>query len=265
MSQISVITVCKNVASDLERTIQSVLMQNFKDYEYIIIDGKSSDNTFKILKQYEKQITKIISESDTGIYDAMNKGISLAAGRYLLFLNAGDELLHENILNIAAERIDKNPVDIFFGHTLEVDKKTGLAYVRSQRPYLNNLILFRQTIAHQAAFISRRAFEKYGKYDNSLCVVADWEWFLRAVLRFKASYYYHDFVCTLFELGGLSWCSDPIVQRVHSLERQSVENRYFNVFQKSVYRREFIYWKLCRLSDLLYKLSKRKFFENFAH
>ena len=106
--KISIITICRNVAKDLERTIKSVQYQTYKDYEYIIVDGNSSDNTVDIINQYESVITKWISEPDKGIYDAMNKGIKMASGEWLIMMNAGDYFADPDVLEkVFAREIPK--------------------------------------------------------------------------------------------------------------------------------------------------------------
>ena len=96
---ISVITVCYNVASTIEKTMLSVLNQTYKNLEYIIIDGNSTDGTVDIIKKYAERLTFWISEPDKGIYDAMNKGIVKATGKFLIFMNAGDQFLNEKVLS----------------------------------------------------------------------------------------------------------------------------------------------------------------------
>ena len=95
----SIITVTYNAEDSIEGTVESVISQSFKSFEYIVIDGASTDNTNELLKNYKKQIDLIVSEKDEGLYDAMNKGILLAKGEFLLFLNAGDRLFNNTVLN----------------------------------------------------------------------------------------------------------------------------------------------------------------------
>lgn len=117
--KISVITVCYNAASTLERTIRSVLEQSYPNIEYIVIDGNSTDGTCEIIKRYSDRVSKFISEPDRGIYDAMNKGIALAEGDYINFMNAGDVFSSPDAIRDVVELADKN-ADVIYGYSTVV-------------------------------------------------------------------------------------------------------------------------------------------------
>ncbi|GBR73581.1 glycosyl transferase GTA-type super family [Candidatus Termititenax aidoneus] len=232
MPKFSIITVCKNSEQTIERTICSVAEQNFKDYEYIIVDGASTDKTLELAKKYKRHINKIISEPDTGIYEAMNKGIKLTQGEYLLFLNAGDLFLHENILDIACNELQKNSSDVFYGNVLVLDNKTGRAYIK-RIGLTNRRKLFTYTIPHQAAFVARTAFIKAGYYDETLRIAADYDWFLRAILKYKCTYRFYDFICSIFYTDGISNAVGEMPAQV--VERKLVQKRYYNFIERKFY------------------------------
>ena len=118
----SVITVCYNAEATIEDTIQSVISQTYHHVEYIIIDGASKDHTMDIVNRYRDRIAIVVSEPDKGIYDAMNKGISLATGNYLCFLNAGDSFHEDDTLQLAAHSIREALLpDVIYGETALVD------------------------------------------------------------------------------------------------------------------------------------------------
>jgi glycosyltransferase involved in cell wall biosynthesis len=120
--QLSIITINKNNASGLEKTIQSVVSQTFKDFEYIVIDGNSTDESVEIIKKYSSGINYWVSEPDTGIYNAMNKGIRKAKGEYCLFLNSGDWLISPVTLqDVFNEIVNMNPADIFYSDCVKTD------------------------------------------------------------------------------------------------------------------------------------------------
>lgn len=173
----SIVTVCYNAESILEDTILSVLDQDFPDFEYIIIDGKSSDGTLNILNKYQKKL-KIISEKDNGIYDAMNKGINLANGRYLNFLNAGDKYAHNSILSDLAEVIKQtNPKIISSDFYLENSKRFLKKKIKTKKLTLANLK--RDFFAcHQTIFIDYRIVKKY---DLNYKIKADYKWVIDSV------------------------------------------------------------------------------------
>ena len=128
---ISIITITYNAESFLEDTIQSIIQQTCKDFEYIIIDGGSKDGTLDIIHKYEQYITRWTSEPDEGIYDAMNKGIKLANGKYLWFMNAGDTIYDQNTLNQIYQLQDSD-ADIFFGETMMYNSNQQQLGLRSE-------------------------------------------------------------------------------------------------------------------------------------
>lgn len=150
---LSIITVCYNSVDVIEKTIFSVINQENADYEYIVIDGSSSDGTINIINKYSNQINKFISEKDSGIYDAMNKGIEVASGKYLLFLNA-DDILYSNVtLNKVCKfiDIDKYSSDIYYGD-IELENEYGIFH---QKPRDLKLFPHKMVISHQAVFVKR--------------------------------------------------------------------------------------------------------------
>ena len=119
----SIITVTYNAGKVLEDTIQSVISQTYRNVEYIIVDGNSKDNTLEIIGKYPKHVSKMVSEPDKGLYDAMNKGIRMATGDYLCFLNAGDKFHEKETLQQIAETLkDKDLPDVIYGETAIVDE-----------------------------------------------------------------------------------------------------------------------------------------------
>lgn len=161
----SIITPTLNSAAKLEETIKSVLAQRRDLFEYILVDGCSSDETLKIIKGYDGQL-KWTSEADRGIYDAMNKGIEMASGDYLYFLGAGD-LLRSNILERIEKLLPAGDLIFLYGRVYYLDE---------EREYLgefNEARIARANICHQAIFYSRKIFEVVGKYDLRYRLLAD--------------------------------------------------------------------------------------------
>jgi len=184
--KLSIITINLNNITGLQKTIQSVITQSFKDFEFIIIDGGSSDESVVTIKRNASRITRWISEKDNGIYHALNKGIGMAQGDYLLFLHSGDKLIGSNILKEVFGA--KHHEEILFGDVryydpfLKRDIETGLP---------NDLDLFffyKQSLWHQASFIKKSLFEKFGNYNENNRYISDWEFFLDAIVFEKVSY-----------------------------------------------------------------------------
>lgn len=176
---ISVITVSYNAVLTIEQTILSVINQTYLNIEYIIIDGGSTDGTVNVIKKYADKIAYWVSESDKGIYDAMNKGIAYSHGEYCNFINAGDKFCSSSILK---QVMDFNHVaDIIVGQDLHVNEHNKIVS-RSVLPRRYNLLHFYiTTIPHQSCFIRASLLKKY-YYDTSLKIVSDWKFYLQSIV-----------------------------------------------------------------------------------
>ena len=184
----SIITVTFNAGKVLEDTIQSVVFQTYRNVEYIIVDGGSTDNTLEIAGKYHDRISKVISEPDKGLYDAMNKGIRLATGDYLCFLNAGDEL-HENetLQKMVHTLKGKELPDVIYGETAIVDEEGHFLHMRRlSTPERLNWKSFKQgmLVCHQA-FFARRELATNECYDLRYRFSADFDWCIRIMKKAK--------------------------------------------------------------------------------
>jgi len=185
MPKCSIITVCYNNREGLRQTAESVKSQTFKDYEFIVIDGGSTDGSAELLNEYAAIITYSVSEKDGGIYNAMNKGIANAGGEYCLFLNSGDWFTDSDVLS----RVFKKDYseDIIYGDVIRTlgRKKKILRYPDNLS--FDNFYQRSAVIHHQAAFIKRTLFDTFGKYREDLYLNADWQFFFKAIALGKAS------------------------------------------------------------------------------
>ena len=223
MPKISVITVSYNAEKTIERTIQSVQSQTYDDFEYILVDGNSKDKTLEIAGKYKDFIKKWISEPDKGLYDAMNKGVLLAQGEYIVFLNADDVFASNDVLKDMAKHLDGH--DIVYGNIDFHDLKTNEHNIRKQN-YMNKAVLCAGTMFHPAEFIKRNLLENLGGFDLRFKIVADYEFNLRAILKNKAKIKYADVTVTVFAQGeGLS--SNPEGEKKHQKEKRIVQKMYF--------------------------------------
>ena len=177
-TNVSVITVCYNCESTIENTVKSVVNQTYPNIEYIIIDGKSTDRTIDIVKQFSKNIECIVSEKDDGIYSAMNKGIDICTGDYVIFLNSGDCFYNRTVIEIMVKK--SNGQDIVYGDLILIHNN-GTCRRSSQPPVINKFLFINHTILHPATFVKRHLFLKYGKFDEQYAVSADFDFFLRVV------------------------------------------------------------------------------------
>lgn len=162
-TKISIITVCYNSCTNIEKTIKSVLSQNYDNIEYIIIDGKSTDGTIEIIQKYSNNIDTFISEPDNGIYDAMNKGIKHSTGEWLMFMNAGDTYISNDSLKGFISNLTEG-IRILRGNIIRVypNFKTESTGITKQEPGIMDM--FNGTFHHQASLIQKRLFDEFGYY-----------------------------------------------------------------------------------------------------
>lgn len=201
--KISVITINYNNMEGFEKTLSNVTSQNFENFEYIIIDGGSSDGSQNLIKKYSSKISYSISETDNGIYHAMNKGIQAAKGQYLIFINSGDHFYDCSAL-MSAESFLDGKTDIITGKLNVVDTKKHINFIIENPSTLNFRTLFEGTILHPCTFIKRSCFSKVGMYDEGLKIVSDWKWFLLAATKFGLSYKTIPITISTFYLDGVS-------------------------------------------------------------
>jgi len=220
---LSIITVCKNAAQKIRTTADSIACQSSKDFEWVVVDGASSDNTLEELRSYENHITKLISESDNCLYDAMNKGILVSSGRYLYFLNAGDMLAEQNVINDFIQSPQKG--DIIVGDILIKYVDGREQYRESKSLIFNKELLYWRPMHHQATIIKRELFEKYGMYNLNYQICADWEFFCRVILKYKTEVTsWHRFM-SVFCNDGIS--ADIRNRKIFKKERFRIRRRYY--------------------------------------
>lgn len=180
----SIITVVKNDSLEISKTIKSVLSQSFKNFEYIIIDGKSTDGTLKILSKYKHKFNHLISERDNGIYFAMNKGVKISKGEIIVFINSGD-LFSKNALKIINNIFEKNKkLDFVFGTVRRhYTKSTILKYGFDKNRLRYN---FDFATAHSTGFfLKKKIFDKYGVFNTKYICSADYDLYYRLILKNK--------------------------------------------------------------------------------
>lgn len=203
MSRLSIITVCLNNKTGLKKTTESLKDQTFSEYEFIIVDGGSTDGSIELIQHYKEHVDNWISEKDKGIYHAMNKGISLAKGEYCMFLNSGDCFAAHNTLNtVFAGNPDE---DIIYGNLIvRKGRKEFKREIYPRELTLYHFCVPVNSIHHQASFIKRDLFEKHGLYDENMKIIADWEFFLRTIILNNCKTKYIDEYISVFDTEGIS-------------------------------------------------------------
>lgn len=227
---LSIITVNFNEKNNLHATMNSVFCQSIDDFEFIIIDGGSTDGSLELLQKHTDKIDYWVSEKDKGIYHAMNKGMQASRGTYLLFLNGGDELLHPNILQEVFDRIGTDKKDlIYFNIKYEMEYGRYRVNTFPDHPTLKYMV--RGYLPHQATFIKRDLFEadNVGLYDEDHPIASDWKFFVLALFKFKASYKYIPLTLSFFRHGGISTTMDEKTSRQVKNWRESLLQSHFPV------------------------------------
>jgi glycosyltransferase involved in cell wall biosynthesis len=199
--KLSIITINKDNALGLERTCQSVVCQTFDDFEWIVIDGASSDNSIDIIKKYEKKITYWISESDTGVFNAMNKGIRQVKGDYCLFLNSGDWLYSLDSLSKAFDIIkNSEEADVYYSDCM---LNINAIQKKSKEFSIDDFYLL-SAINHQNAFIKRSLFYEHEFYDEKNRTSSDAIFFLKEYFLYHSRFIYINTIISVYILGGIS-------------------------------------------------------------
>ena len=213
----SIITINYNNYDGLKRTINSILQQSFSDFEWIVVDGGSTDGSRELIEQYQEHLSWWCSEPDKGIYNAMNKGISHSSGEYLNFMNSGDWFYSKETLGevFAKER----NADILYGDAVFVSSDGKESY-RTKPQIVNMNLLYTNTIIHQASFIRGDLLRREG-YDESLKIVSDWKKWIEWMLQNRTFKYLNTCIC-YFDYGGISSHAD-----LRNTERSIVLNGVF--------------------------------------
>jgi len=225
-TKFSIITICYNEEAGIRRTCESIVNQTFSGYEWIVIDGGSSDATLEVLREYESSIDFLVSEPDEGIYDAMNKGIARANGEYLIFMNGGDAFASQAVLEWVAAVPQRDLIygDIFF------DKVGGDTAIYPDA--MSNGYLLKNMVPHQATFYRRALFEKFGKYDTSYRIAADYDLYVRLLEVGKVDHYHLNKPLAVFDLNGISNNRDYRLLRKQ--ENHRVRMKYFPQYRRSL-------------------------------
>ncbi len=214
----SVITVCFNAGKTIARTICSVAAQNYENFEHIIIDGASTDSTKEVVDANTHHRLEWFCEPDSGIYDAMNKGIQRATGDILFFLNADDRFHGPNVLSAVAKTFADSPnLRLVYGDAFLEQGSTLVSY--PQPRVLTRKRLAATTICHQALFAHRDTFVAVGKYRTEFPIVSDWDWLYRAVFHERLAIQYIPHNISVIGVHGICRTADFQLEKWHALRQ----------------------------------------------
>lgn len=227
--KLTIITINYNNAKGLAKTFESVAGQTYHDFEYVVIDGGSSDGSKELITA-NNRINYWVSEKDSGVYNAMNKGIKAAHGEYLLFLNSGDYFYDHSVLARVAPFFNSN-AGILYGNSVFIN---DLGY-RKENHAPSKLTFghfVHDGLNHQAVFIKRSLFFKYFLYNESYKMYADWEFFIYVLCVGNEPYQYMDFFISYYDFSGLS--SNEETRRSFEKERQETFSKYFPMMLEDI-------------------------------
>lgn len=220
LPMISIITVVYNDKDNIERTIKSVLSQTYKNFEYIVVDGKSVDGTMSIIEQYQDSITKVVSEKDLGIYFAMNTGVKIACGELLLFMNCGDVFSKDNILENVIEYLKDKEYDVLYSDTYEKDTLILLKADMHKLKFIHQSILYKKSL-----------HKKYGLYLTSKGItISDYVFFVTC-FQYNEIFIRYKEPIAIYDTKGVSAGLQTYLQRVCFNMSVGIESRIKGTFK----------------------------------
>ncbi|NDW10592.1 glycosyltransferase family 2 protein [Dysgonomonas sp. 520] len=224
MPLLSIITINRNNALGLEKTINSVIGQAFNDYEYLIIDGASTDESVSIIEKHAPSISYWVSEPDKGIYSAMNKGIRKASGDYIIFMNSGDTFISPDTLQAVFST--KRTADLIAGCVVLDGKRVKIRETIPEK--ITFYHFFVSTLWHQATFTKRELFSEIGLYDEDMKISADWKFALLATIKHEKKVDLIDMDIALIDTSGISGSDEG--NEIIKKEHEETFQKYFAPF-----------------------------------
>lgn len=237
--KVTIVTVCYNSEATIRQTIESVLQQTYQDIEYIIVDGESEDRTLAIIKEYQSvygERLKLISEPDKGIYDAMNKGIRLAAGMLIGILNS-DDFYEPKAVEYMVNAMTDERYQILYGFIRSLKEGAEHSINRRAHQFLRDGM-----IGHPACFVTKAVYDDFGYFDLQYVSVADYDFMLRMSRNADVKFYPVDHLITNFSLGGMS------ASATAWLDLLKLQKNY-GIISEKIYRKEI-------LKDRIYKFVR---------
>ena len=248
--QLSIVTVCYN-EKDIGRTCESIVSQSCQDFEWIVVDGGSTDGSLEVIKHYKERIDILISEPDNGIYDAMNKGIRLAKGKWINFMNGGDTFADNGIVGDFLHFAGDNPAaDVIYGDFNRMLPDGGVR--KSEFPdVVDKVFFYNKSVNHQASFIRSRLFRRFGMYDETFRIAADMDKWLMFVNNGCLFRHWERYVAN-FYLDGISSTHKQLLAEelgcIH--EKRYGRREEKTVLQKISSRRDFLLFDIFPLLEI---------------
>lgn len=247
--KISIITVCKNSEIHIEKSIQSVISQTYKNIEYIIIDGASSDKTCEIVNKYIRHINTFKSESDHSLYEAMNKGIKLATGDFLYFLNSDDYVFDERVISDIVNFITENPKSEFIYGNCQTRSPLGILSVYEPvepKKILDEMLILGDFPIQAASFFKAELFARFGYFSEDYRIASDYEWYTRILNAQNVYLSYYPRIISSFYRGGLSSNFRKVLPEVWAIQDKAL------VYQTDYWKKQ----RVIKLQKLILKTEE---------
>ncbi len=259
MITLSIITVNFNNVLGLQTTFDSVFKQTDTNFEYIVIDGNSTDGGKELIEKYKTKINYWVSETDNGIYDAMNKGILAAKGKYLIFMNSGDSFYHDNVIKNFS-KIQNNNFGIIYGNVCLIENDTEKIF--EQNYELNLDYFFKHTLNHQSAFIKKQLFDNYGLYETKYKISSDYDFFLKIFVNLPSTFFHYNDTVSVFGLDGISQNPSNWTSVIN--ERLAIQQQHLTIAQLKLLKSKIKNNKKYAFFDLLKKYFVTRQLFNFT-
>lgn len=257
--KLSIITICKNAEESIEKTLLSIYSQTYKNIEHIVIDGASTDKTLEILEKYKDKISILVSEPDTGIYNAMNKALKFVTGDIVYFLNATDALYGENVLEKVVQEFEKHPdLEFLWGDIQFVENNKDIRTATFEDIKVKSDLIYRNP-CHQCIFYKNELFVKHGKYNEEITLYADYDLNVRMLVKHNSRCKYITEILARFELGGFSTVTNEKTRLMQKKDRNEVFNQHFK--QNINFRLDNFFTKI--FGTITCKIKKSSLWKNF--
>lgn len=226
--KISIITVCLDAKDTIEETFVSIISQTYKNFEYIIIDGASSDGTLEIIDKYKENISYLLSEPDKGVYEAMNKGLKKATGDFIFFLNANDTFYNEKVLEIVVRILSENPdKKLLFGDVSRIYRDKKNLEKETYEKVKDVFYFINSNICHQCIFYHKSLFKQFGQYSNEYQIFADWDFNTKCLVQNRVPSLYVPILISQFQMGGI--CTDrEKYKEIYKHENELIIKKYYS-------------------------------------
>ena len=250
MLKVSIITVCYNSSKTIEKTIKSVLKQKYNNIEYLIIDGGSNDSTMDVINKYRENIDKVLSENDSGLYDAINKGIKLSTGEIIGLLHSDDIYASDDVISSYVSEFYDTKIEFIFSNMIIINQFDKVIRYYKSSFFSPWLLRTGWMPPHPTTFMRRTIFDEFGFYSEDYEIIGDYEFFIRLFFRRKIQWKYINQISIVMSSGGLSnkniESKKQIAKGIHHVLTKNgiITFKYFQIIRYLFRLLEICFWPI---------------------